>query len=54
MLQIQPNSTKNLIYLKFYSEVEGYEYGLLHLTIDKNKLLIPILINIEFITLNFF
>ena len=54
MLQIQPNSTKNLIYLKFYSEVEGYEYGLLHLTIDKNKLLIPILINIDFSPLNFF
>ena len=54
MLQIQPNSTKNLIYLKFYSENEGFEYGLLHLTIDKNKLLIPILINIDFSPLNFF
>ena len=46
-LQIFPNSTKSVIYIKFLSDKNVFEYGLLQLTINKNKFLIPILINIE-------
>lgn len=45
MLEIQPRSNKNIMYVKYYKETEGREYGVLHLRTDKEVIVIPILIN---------
>ena len=51
LLDIQPHSTKNVIYIRFLSNKKLYEYGILSLIIEKDTLLIPILINAESNTL---
>ena len=45
MFQIQPRSSKNIIYLKYFSAFPSYEYGLLRLKTDNNMIVIPVLIN---------
>ena len=45
MLEIQPRSNKNIMYVKYFKETEGREYGVLHLKTDKDVIIIPILIN---------
>ena len=47
MLEIQPRSNKNIMYVKYYKETEGREYGVLHLRTDKEVIVIPILINAD-------
>ena len=46
MFQIQPRSSKNIIYLKYFSAFPSYEYGLIKLKTEDNiKIVIPVLIN---------
>ena len=46
MFQIQPRSSKNIIYLKYFSAFPSYEYGLIELkTEDDIRIAIPVLIN---------
>ena len=54
MLEVQPRSNKNIIYVKYNMELFGNEYGVLHLKTDKDIILIPILINSEIKALNFY
>ena len=44
MLQINPKSKKNIIYLKYFSENEEYEFNYIHIKIDKKKFIIPVLL----------
>jgi len=45
MFQIQPKSSKNIIYLKFFSAFPSSEYGLIRLKTDNDIIVIPVLIN---------
>ena len=45
MFQIQPRSSKNIIYIKYYSAFPYYEYGLIKLKTDNDMIVIPVLIN---------
>ena len=46
MFQIQPRSSKNIIYLQYFSAFPSYEFGLIKIkTEDKNIIVIPVLIN---------
>ena len=45
IFQIQPRSSKNIIYLKYFSAFPSYEYGLIKLRTDSNTIVIPVLIN---------
>ena len=46
MFQIQPKSSKSIIYVKYFSAFPSYEYGLIKIkTEDKNTIVIPVLIN---------
>ena len=46
MFQIQPGSSKNIIYLQYFSAFPSYEFGLIKLkTEDKDIIVIPVLIN---------
>ena len=44
MLQINPKSKKNIIYLNYESLIEDYEFNYIHLKINKIKFIIPVLI----------
>ena len=45
MFQIQPRSSKNIIYIKYYSAFPYYEYGLIKLKTDNDMIVIPVLFN---------
>ena len=45
MFQIQPKSSKNIIYLKYYFASPSFEYGLLQVEINDNVIVIPVMIN---------
>ena len=45
LFQIQPKSSKNIIYLKYYSASPMYEYSLLQIETTDIAIIIPVLIN---------
>ena len=46
MFQIHPNSSKSIIYIKYYSAVPISEYGLIRIKTLNDMIIIPVLINI--------
>ena len=45
MFQIQPKSSKNIIYLKYYSAMTSSEFGIIQIQTEDNAIIIPVLIN---------
>ena len=44
MFQIQPNSSKNIIYLKYYSAMTSSEFGIIQIQVVDDAIIIPVLI----------
>ena len=45
IFQIQPRSSKNIMYIKYYSPFPYFEYGLIRLKTDNGMIVIPVLFN---------
>ena len=54
MLHVWPKESKTIFHLKIFSETVTSEYGFIHLKIDDNIIVIPVLINIKKYSLNTF
>ena len=51
MVTITKSQSKNLMYINYYKEVGGVEYGLIQLKTDKDTLIIPVLVRVDSIFL---
>ena len=55
LFHIEPNDSTNLLYIKYYPNKVGNEYGFIYLKINNdNNVVIPIIINVENYEINLF
>ena len=54
MVTINTDQSKNLMYINYYKEVAGIEYGLIQLKTDKDTLIVPVLVKVENLALQIY
>ena len=54
LLHVEPNDSTNVLYIKYFTNKVGNEYGFIFLKINNDNIVIPIIINVENYEINLF